>query len=60
LYYFPLQALRRTHERPFLNTNPFNSVAWVITIRVKMHPQSFQAATIMVHTMAENIKQPEY
>jgi len=53
-------SIKKDHERPFLNTNPFNSVACVFITRVKMNPQSFKAATIMVHTMAENIKQPQY
>lgn len=53
-------SIKKNHERPFLNSNPFNSVARVLITRVQINPQSFKEVTIMVHTMAENIKQPEY
>jgi len=51
-----ITSIKKNHERPFLNTNPFNCAACVFITRVKMNPQSFKAATIMVHTMAENIR----
>jgi hypothetical protein len=63
-YVFVLLSIAGIKKNPrtsftLLQSPQFCSKCVIIT-GVKMHPHSTQTATIMAHTMAENIKQPEY